>query len=48
MPWPRATLFLVALETVVALVLESLVLREHVTRLAQPETNDPGLDTALR
>ncbi|KAG0066351.1 hypothetical protein BGZ89_007360 [Linnemannia elongata] len=45
-PWPRATLFIVTLETVVALVLESLVLREHVVR---PEPNrDTGvLDTAL-
>ncbi|KAG0347623.1 hypothetical protein BG004_007317 [Podila humilis] len=30
--WPKATLLLVSLETLVALVLESLILREHILR----------------
>ncbi|KAG0054187.1 hypothetical protein BGZ83_011797 [Gryganskiella cystojenkinii] len=33
--WPRATLSIVTLETVVILVLESLVLREHVLTITQ-------------
>ncbi|KAF9130456.1 hypothetical protein BGW39_003044 [Mortierella sp. 14UC] len=43
-PWPRATLFIVTLETAITLVLESLVLREHVTRVEQ-KPRDGALST---
>ncbi|KAF9107474.1 hypothetical protein BGX27_008723 [Mortierella sp. AM989] len=36
--WPRATMLIVALETICFLVLESLVLREHILRIDQPPT----------
>ncbi|KAG0275557.1 hypothetical protein BGZ95_008649 [Linnemannia exigua] len=44
-PWPRATLFIVTLETVITLVLESLVLREHVTTGVMPPPTDDALST---
>ncbi|KAK3848638.1 MAG: hypothetical protein J3R72DRAFT_429426 [Linnemannia gamsii] len=44
-PWPRATLFIVTLETVIALVLESLVLREHVTTSIMKPPTDGALST---
>ncbi|KAF8932208.1 hypothetical protein EDD21DRAFT_384539 [Dissophora ornata] len=34
--WPRATMLLVTLETTCVMVLESLVLREHILRIEQP------------
>ncbi|KAG0005635.1 hypothetical protein BGZ79_003245 [Entomortierella chlamydospora] len=34
--WPRATMMIVALQTVCFLVLQSLVLREHILRINQP------------
>ncbi|KAG0212853.1 hypothetical protein BGX33_003331 [Mortierella sp. NVP41] len=43
-PWPRATLFIVTLETVATLVLEALVLREHVMSIKQ-EPHDNALST---
>ncbi|KAG0202239.1 hypothetical protein BGX28_005176, partial [Mortierella sp. GBA30] len=38
--WPRATLLIVTLESIIVIVLESLVLNEHILRIQQPRAGN--------